>query len=174
MNRSARRREVKRRSKMKYIENSPLIGRKGTALDIGKEKEVLTPLIFIVETLNAGLPGDKNTNANQRKVNAILDYIEPQVEDQAKAALEAEQAQRDAPVVFVELGDTDWDFLRPTLDIASALTFQRHGPFIMDELDARINRGKGEEPPPVTEGQDGHTEDAAMALEQTEEVAAPA
>ena len=112
---------------MKYIENSPLVGRveKGITANITIDGAPMTPMTLVDWTLRCDLPQKINTIDAQRRVGALLDFVEPQTADD-----------------HLELGDTDWDFLKPLIELKLLLAFQRHAPVIMDELDDRINRGK--------------------------------
>jgi hypothetical protein len=130
MTRAERRREEKRRSKMKYIKNAPLLGRveDSKAITITIDHVPMTPKLLIGWALRSDLPAKMNTMENQRKVGALLDNLEvPESEE------------------YLEFGDTDWDFIRPLVEMALLNTFQRHAPVVMDELNDRINKGKLEE-----------------------------
>jgi hypothetical protein len=124
---------------MKYIENSPLFGRveRGFATVLTVDESPLTPVFLASLTLRTNLPPAINTLDNQRKVNALLDALE-----------DGEKAE------YLEIGDTDWDFLRPLMETVVLSIYQRHTPTILDELDARINRGKVEQLPEAN----GHKE----------------
>lgn len=135
MNRAERRR--KGRSKLtKYFENSPIQGRGDKELVYSREDDSrpLTPWLAFDMALQAGLPRDKNTDRNQRTVNKIFDSLDDQVTEGEKG--------EDIYPDYAELGDTDWDFLKPLVESAALRLYQYHEPFIMDALNERANLGK--------------------------------
>jgi hypothetical protein len=111
---------------MKSIKNSPLVGRveDGKPIEFNVDAKTMTATVLIRWALREGLPEKQNTIANQRRVGELLDALEPQYDEP-----------------YYELGDTDWDFIRPLVESKALMAFQRHAPVVMDELDARINRG---------------------------------
>lgn len=118
---------------MKYIENSPLLGRKGQTLQ-DSNANPLCPDSIIHDVLMTGVPeqlsSPQTAFANVKKLLGILDD------------LEAQQAVQ--PLHFVTIGDTDWDWVRKILELTLVTNrgFQLHAPAVLEELDRRVNAGK--------------------------------
>ena len=112
---------------MRFVENVPLLGRKDKPMMYGLagQQVHLTPRLIVTEVLQGPAPRDKNTMAHQRRANKILDGVEEQADGE-----------------FLEMGDEDWTFVRELMEPAVLGLFNHHAPFIMDQLDALVNRGK--------------------------------
>ena len=96
--------------------------------------------------------------ANNKKLDAISAFLEGQSTPESE---------------FVPMGEVDWDFVRPLLEEVVLATYERDAVPVIEEIDARVNRGKGAAPePPASPAENGHA--ALPEGESALEVVTPA